>query len=253
MDHFCANGGYPTSPTSFTCDCPFPYKSTGTTKPYCADNICNQPYGIPIPGLPATGGVGKSQPGACICLYGFTDNPNTLDTMRCNQHPCSNGGIWDAGSLSCTCANGWKGTTCLIPTNATLSCGEYGYPISTKDGKSACACAPLWTGTLCTKTMCADYGGEYDPITISCKCKTNFVGYLCDVYIGPPTKAPSTPSTPAPSVPTTNNNQPWQDQPLTLFHITLAIKYWTSIASVLVVASIFMFTNVIIKTYGLLL
>lgn len=222
-DSFCQNGGLPMGPTGIaasTCSCPFPFTST-PSQPRCQASLCNPQFAIAIPGR-------------CVCLNGFTG-------PACDLSPCVNGGVFDIGTMQCACANGWSGGDCNIRTASTGPCSQFGIAYTPPGATvSRCICLPLWTGATCADSRCLN-GASYSAADGgSCVCPANYAGYLCEVYVGPPTQGVTSPPTSAPT-------EVFQNQQFTIFAITLPLKYWVAIAAPLVCGGIVFGLYVIIR------
>ncbi len=207
-DSRCVNGGTPALNNSFVCSCPYPYIRTSTIT-NCTAHVCNSPYGYP-------------SNGQCTCL-------NLWTGPTCSVSPCENGGVWDASADQCTCQTGFTGKYCKT---LGIDCGRYGRQLTSVAG---CVCDALWTGPSCNITRCQN-GGVYSETSSSCSCSSfYYVGYLCDVYVGPPPT--SSPIAEAPLA--------FQNQETTLFGVTLKNVYWfaigSAVATTLIGISIYLF------------
>lgn len=184
----CLNGGVCADRVdSYLCTC-----GSGFSGPTCAEevNVCETgEYTCDVLATCQYGGPGAY---TCSCVSGYesADDGVCTNIDDCAIQPCENGGDCTDGvnTFSCTCSEGYFGSTCELETDecSSLPCLHEG---ACTDGTNdyTCACTTGWTGhncevdiddcssAPCANGVCTDQFGAF-----SCACAEGWTGELCD-------------------------------------------------------------------------
>lgn len=185
----CQNGGT-CVPFELGYSCACPPTATGnlcqTTQGLCVNNPC-------VAGATCVDTTVKNKASfACQCPSGLSGCVNYANP--CDSNPCVNGGsCYAAGtSFTCSCTNGWGGTTCSTVINACSGnpCSNGGTcKLSTNADGFTCTCTSDYTGSSCDDEVdgcnnpsnpCQNGGSCFSNLSqFSCTCPAGFTGNVC--------------------------------------------------------------------------